>query len=173
MQVALAISGFTIFLSLNFCASDVITLQVDRLGQLIEVVISHNLNGIQHLLLVNISVLDMSVWSLEMIVLCIAQRPSVIQVVPTLLFVSFYDLLVLLHLVDSFGLVTPSLTQNPAIVLVGVKRSIQIALIVVVTATHSILILAVALDTLQVKVASIKSIGQVVDIVEQVALSAT
>ena len=167
----MAFSSFAIFLSLNFCTTDVFTLQVDRLGQLVEVVISHDLNRIQHLLLAHISVLATTIWSLEMIVLCIAQRPTFIQVVPTLLLVSFDDL-VLLHLVDSFGLVAPSLTQNSTIVLVGVKRSIQIACIVNVTTT-SILILAVALNTLQVEVTSIEAVSQVVNIVEHVALGAT
>ena len=172
MEVALAIGSFAIFLGLDFCAIDVITLQVDRLGQLIQIVISHDLDGIQHLLLAHISVLDATIRSLEMIVLCIAQRPSFIQVVPTLLLVSFDDL-VLLHLVDSFSLIAPSLTQYSSIVMVGVKRSIQIACIVIVTATHCILILAVALNTLQVEVTSIETIGQVVYIIEHVALSAT
>ena len=156
--------------------ADLVAVDIDRFGQFMQVLVPHILNRVQRACcswcLVDAACTQSKITRRLDLVLTVAQRPhlhhvAVLAVVKTVL--RALDDLILLHLRQSLDLVALVLAKDaPSDALstccrAGIVRHLPVR----------VLVLTVALHTLHIKVAPIEAIRQIVDIVQQVALSST
>ena len=155
--------------------ADLVAVDIDRFGQFVQVLVPHILDRVQRAcssrcLVVDTADTQSKVTRRLNLVLTVTQRPhlhhvAVLAVVKAVL--RALDDLVLLHLRQPLDLIALVLAEDAP----SDALSTRCRACIVRHLPVGILVLTVALHTLHIKVAPIEAIRQIIDIVQQVALS--